>query len=90
MSPSSADGSSPSGQLPVFDGPALLEQLGGDAAALRELLAIYLQECPRLGTAIRAALAHGNADGVRRSAHALKGTLGSITARQARLSGRAR
>ena len=50
---------------------------------VRDLLLLYLREAPGLRDSLGKALAVARADGVRRAAHALKGTLGSIAAQEA-------
>jgi HPt (histidine-containing phosphotransfer) domain-containing protein len=67
----------------TIDAEALLAQLDGDAATMRELLALYTGEAPELQAAIRTAVGANNSEALRRAAHALKGTLASITATRA-------
>jgi CheY-like chemotaxis protein/HPt (histidine-containing phosphotransfer) domain-containing protein len=50
--------------------------LGGDPAFLRELVAIFHQESPPLLAALRTAAAHGDAAGLLRPAHTLRGNAG--------------
>ena len=76
--PSSSE--NPVSEHPAFEPGTLLGHLGDDDTAMRELLALYLEEAPRLRAALRAAVGGGSAEPVRRAAHALKGTLNSITA----------
>jgi len=62
---------------------------------LKEVIALFLEDCPRLIQAIREALDAGNADAVHRGAHALKGSAGNfdakeVTALAQRLEARAR
>jgi CheY-like chemotaxis protein len=74
-----ADASGPA----VFDRAAAQVRLGGDARLLRELIALYRVESPSLRRAVRKAAAAGNADELRRAAHALKGALGTLGATRA-------
>jgi PAS domain S-box-containing protein len=66
---------------PDVDGAALLDRtealrrVAGDARLLRELVGLFLGDCPRLLDALRAALARGDAGQVRIAAHTLKGSL---------------
>ena len=50
----------------------LLETTGGDPAFLAELIDAYLDDARHLLGAMRAALADGDAAGLRRAAHSLK------------------
>ncbi len=59
----------------VIDRTALdrvLESVGGDTEFLAELLATYFEDSPRQIAAMRAALAAGSAEDLRRAAHSLK------------------
>ena len=73
----------------------LLARVGGDMSVLKEVIALFLEDCPRLVAAIRAGLAAGDAEAVHRAAHALKGSAGNfdakeVTALAQRLEARAR
>jgi two-component system, sensor histidine kinase and response regulator len=50
-----------------------LGRIGGDEELLQELCQIFLEESPKLLQKLRQALASGDADGVMRAAHSLKG-----------------
>jgi signal transduction histidine kinase/DNA-binding response OmpR family regulator/HPt (histidine-containing phosphotransfer) domain-containing protein len=72
-----------------------LARVGGDARLLRELVRLFLAECPRWLGEIRAAVAGRDAGRLRQAAHSLKGSLGTFGARVAfeaaqRLEGMAR
>jgi HPt (histidine-containing phosphotransfer) domain-containing protein len=54
----------------VLDG--LLESLGGDLDFLAELLQTYFDDSPQQIAAMRAAVAAGDAEALRRAAHSLK------------------
>jgi two-component system sensor histidine kinase/response regulator len=54
----------------VLDG--LLESLGGDLDFLAELLQTYFDDSPRQIAAMRAAVAAGDAETLRRAAHSMK------------------
>jgi HPt (histidine-containing phosphotransfer) domain-containing protein len=56
-------------------------QLGGDDLFARELVALFLVECPKMMAAVRASVQHGTADDVRRAAHTLKGSMSNFTER---------
>lgn len=57
----------------------LVERLGADEALARELVMLFLSEYPRMMAAIRDSVAAGEADDVRRAAHALKGSVANFT-----------
>jgi CheY-like chemotaxis protein/HPt (histidine-containing phosphotransfer) domain-containing protein len=69
----------------LFDRDALLASLGGDAAMLREMLQICLeQDAPRLSTALDDALAKDDAAEIGSAAHAIKGLVGELHAASCR------
>jgi signal transduction histidine kinase/CheY-like chemotaxis protein/ligand-binding sensor domain-containing protein len=55
-----------------------LDKLGGDEKLLQEIVAIFLDEAPRHLAILRQALETGNAEGIERAAHSLKGELGYL------------
>jgi HPt (histidine-containing phosphotransfer) domain-containing protein len=57
-----------------------LDRIGGDEALLREIVALYFDDETRLLAEAAAALADGNADLLRRSAHTLKGAVSNFCA----------
>ena len=57
-----------------------LARIGGDQELLRDLCHIFLEESPKLLQALRQAVASGDADGVMRAAHSLKGEAGYLGA----------
>jgi two-component system, sensor histidine kinase and response regulator len=57
------------------DRAAALDVVGGDTDLLRELVDLFLEDCPRLMGDLRAAIAASDATGVKRAAHTLKGAL---------------
>jgi len=67
-------------QEPVVDLAAVLDRIGGDEALLRELIGLYLADERRLLDEATAALGHGDADLLRRSAHTLKGAASNFGA----------
>lgn len=67
-------------ESPVFDEPALLHRVGGDAAFMREAIQLFIDDCPARLTAIREAMTDRNADALRRAAHALKGSAANLSA----------
>ena len=63
--------------------PELLERVDGDIDFVAELAAIFQGEYPRQIEAIRNCIAIGDAEGVRRHSHALKGALANLSATEA-------
>ena len=58
---------------------AMVERLGGDEGLARQLVTLFLSECPRMMTAVRRSVASGDAEEIRRAAHAFKGSVGNFT-----------
>jgi two-component system, sensor histidine kinase and response regulator len=81
---------------PAPDRAAALEVVGGDVDLLRELVDLFLEDCPRLIGDLRAAIEASDATAVKRAAHTLKGALQNFgaadvagTAQQLETMGRA-
>lgn len=68
------------GDRPAFDREEMLDRLGGDAEFLDDVLQVFLEESPKMIDAARGAVHQRDAQGVERSAHALKGALMNIAA----------
>jgi PAS domain S-box-containing protein len=64
----------------ILDRTLALARVGGNEQLLRELMGLFRQECPRLMTAIRDALAKRDAAGLRLAAHTLKGSVSTFGA----------
>jgi CheY-like chemotaxis protein len=64
---------SPQPCSPYFAFEIALRRAGGDVDLLREMLDLFLRQCPELMTAIRGAIAAQDAPALARGAHALKG-----------------
>jgi signal transduction histidine kinase/DNA-binding response OmpR family regulator/HPt (histidine-containing phosphotransfer) domain-containing protein len=60
----------------ALDWSAVLKRIGGDERLLRELVAVFRLDAPRLVTELAAALDEGDAPRLDRAAHSLKGMLG--------------
>ena len=77
-----AEGGPPASQAGqrILDLGLLLNQVGGDRRLMRELVAIFLQDYPRQLERLRRALGEGDAAGVARAAHSLKGAAGNLAA----------
>jgi signal transduction histidine kinase/CheY-like chemotaxis protein len=67
----------------VVDKVAALKRTGGDTELLRELVQMFLQECPGLLREIHAAIAAHDAPKLRRVSHTLKGAVGTFAAQPA-------
>lgn len=65
---------------PVFDWSGLLVRLENDGQLAAEVIAMFLQEHTRLLEDVREAVKKGNALLLEKSAHAMKGSAGDITA----------
>ena len=65
---------------PVIDLPIVLERVEDDRELLRELVGLFLDDAPLRVRAIHDAVDSRDADGLRRSAHALKGSAGNLAA----------
>jgi two-component system, sensor histidine kinase and response regulator len=60
-----------------------LERVGGDFEVLREVAGLFLQESPKILAALQQALRTGDAPGLARAAHNLKGCVSTFCAQQA-------
>ena len=68
----------------VLDREEIQDRVGGDMVLLRELIDVFLTDCPRLWQNLRDALAQGDAHLLSRAAHTLKGSVGNFGAHAAR------
>jgi CheY-like chemotaxis protein len=73
----------PPGGEGLLDREAALERAGGDAELLGELADLFLAECPKLMAEVHQAVRAGDASRLRRSAHALKGSVSNFGAAEA-------
>src|SRR3989441_7134688 len=64
----------------TLDRATLQERLAGDQGLLAELVGLFLQDYPRLLTAMREAVARGDAKLLERAAHTLKGAVSNFAA----------
>ncbi len=62
------------------DRQSFLAGLGGDAELARKLIDLFLSNAPGLLAAVRESLDRGDAESLRRAAHALKGAMGNFPA----------
>jgi len=65
---------------PAVDRQALLARLGGDEELMRDIVQIFLMDCPARLAAIKSAVDARNADKLRAEAHALKGAASNMSA----------
>jgi two-component system, sensor histidine kinase and response regulator len=62
----------------AWDMNKTLERLGGDQELFREVIEIFLDDLPKHMATLRRAIADGDAEGIERTAHTLKGELGYL------------
>jgi CheY-like chemotaxis protein/HPt (histidine-containing phosphotransfer) domain-containing protein len=72
--PSAADGAV------AFDRERAMESTGGDESLLREVLALFFDDCPRQIELIEAAIEADDAPSMRRAAHTIKGAASNFAA----------
>jgi two-component system, sensor histidine kinase and response regulator len=65
-------------QLSTDIPPSLLESLGSDRALLRELVGMFLEDCPKQLESIRDAVQRRDAVALRSAAHLLRGCVGNF------------
>jgi two-component system sensor histidine kinase/response regulator len=65
----------------AFNRAELMERLGGDIDLLRDVIRLFLQDCPQRLAAIKHAVDAQDAELIRTTAHALKGAAGTLSAR---------
>jgi len=80
---------------PALDREEALSRVGGDVDLLREIAAVFLDDCPNSLSQLRDAVSNGDARLVERQAHTLKGSIATFgtgnvfeTARKIELQGR--
>src|SRR5712692_5744525 len=67
----------------VIDHAALLAGVDGNRRLLRELVRLFLADCPQHLAEIKEAIRRGDAGALRRAAHTLKGSVGNFAAKNA-------
>jgi CheY-like chemotaxis protein/HPt (histidine-containing phosphotransfer) domain-containing protein len=67
----------------ILDRKTLWERVAGDADLLREIIELFLVDCPERLMELREALTHQDCKALVRAAHRLKGALGNISANNA-------
>ncbi len=76
-----ADESTDKGE--VFDLQEILARVEGDENLMKEVFALFLEQCPGMMAEIRNAIDEEDADCLARSAHAIKGSVGNFGAHSA-------
>jgi two-component system sensor histidine kinase/response regulator len=66
-----------------FDEAAFLARVDGDHTLLRELVELFLMDCPQRLTSLRQAIQDADWQAVERAAHSLKGAVSNFCARTA-------
>lgn len=64
---------------PLWNKAEALESVDGEVTVLQETADVFLQECPKMLSALRDSLAQGDAERFSQSVHRLKGALGCLT-----------
>ena len=67
----------------VIDHASLLAGIDGDRRLLRELVRLFLADCPQRLAEIKEAVRRGDAEALRIAAHTLKGSVGNFAAQKA-------
>jgi two-component system, sensor histidine kinase and response regulator len=70
-------------QLQQLDESLALSRVGGDADLLREVIELFLDDCPQALEGIRSAVAAQDATALEHQAHSLKGSVSTFGARRA-------
>jgi len=76
-------GAEPPASQEVLDESTLRARFEGEAELLRDVVNLYLEDCPNLICGIRGAVERGDARALERAAHKLKGTVANFAARAA-------
>lgn len=63
----------------VWSPEQMIARLGGDEELARQLVTLFIGECPRMLAQVRESIAQGDPDLVRRAAHAFKGSVSNFT-----------
>ena len=65
---------------PPLDRTGMMERLCGDEELFREIVRLFIEDCPSRLAAIKAALDARSGESIRKTAHALKGAAGNLSA----------
>ena len=63
----------------VWSPNQMIARLGGDEQLTRQLVTLFLSECPRMMAEVRESVEQGSADVIRRAAHAFKGSVSNFS-----------
>src|SRR5262249_54995949 len=74
----SQHGPTPHSEAQPFDRAATLARVDGDMGVLREMVSLFLDQCPRLVEEIEASIAAEDGDRLKLAAHTLKGSVGAF------------
>ncbi len=66
--------------MPVVDHQGAMDRLDGDEELWQEIRVIWLEDAPQMLDAVRTACRDRDSEGVKRSAHALKGASSNVGA----------
>lgn len=61
-----------------MDAAVLVRRFGGDAALVRQLVTLFIDECPRMLERLREGVRSGRAEEIRWTAHTFKGAVGNF------------
>ena len=64
----------------ALDKSQILDQVGGDKDLLKEVVALFLDDCPKLIEQMREAIQESNPEGLQMAAHTLKGSVSNFGA----------
>ena len=70
----------PAAPPPAFDLAAALDRVDGDVELMKELAGLFLDECPQRMAEIHQAILRRDASGLKKSAHALRGSVANFGA----------
>ena len=63
----------------AFDENVVLSRVNGDLDLLRDIVGLFLEDCPLRITRMREAVSRGDANGLETASHALKGAIANFT-----------
>jgi two-component system sensor histidine kinase/response regulator len=72
--------SMPAARAPALDRAAILDRVGGDTHLLKEIVGMFVDDCPTLLGEIREAFQHRDSARLEHAAHTLKGSVSNFAA----------
>ena len=69
----------PNADADILDRGAILARVGHDTQLLKDIVTVFLDECPKLLDDVRAAVRSGDAPKLRVAAHTLKGAVSNFS-----------